>query len=270
MADEFLKEEGFTHVEYVQTPIVSVDMLANGDLNVKLKESPADYLKVLDADKPLKVLAGIHTGCMELRANERIRSIGDLQGKRVGISAEGASDHVLFSAMAAYVGLDPRRDIEWVTTPKLPQAELLAAGDIDAFIGGPPNPSQPCMSNAGHVVVNIATDKPWSHKFCCMATFNANFMENNPNATKRALRAILRPPMSYTRNRSARHDGGRSRVLAKLRSHAHRPASSSVQSLAGLRPRGHRTVLRAPAAASRHDQEESERDHRRVYRLAFP
>ena len=94
--------------------------------------------------------------------------------------------------MASYVGVDPGVDIKWVTNSSVSQADLFTAGEIDAFIGAPPEPSQPCMRNVGHVVVNTAHDRPWSNYFCCMVTANADFVSRNPVATKRMLRAILK------------------------------------------------------------------------------
>ena len=101
------------------------------------------------------------------------------------------ADHLLVSAMAAYVGLDPA-EINWVANPSVSQVELFTAGEVDAFIGFPPDPKQPCPRKVGHVVVNIAHDRPWSNYFCCMVTANADFLRNNPVATKRAIRAILK------------------------------------------------------------------------------
>jgi NitT/TauT family transport system substrate-binding protein len=72
------------------------------------------------------------------------------------------------------------------------QVDLFTQGKIDAFIGYPPDPGQPCARNVGHAVVNLAHDRPWSNYFCCMVTANAGFAQNNPVATKRATRAILR------------------------------------------------------------------------------
>jgi NitT/TauT family transport system substrate-binding protein len=94
--------------------------------------------------------------------------------------------------MAAYVGLDPRTEITWVADATVSQAELFAAGKVDAFVGFPPDPSQPCDRHLGHVVVNTAQDRPWSDYFCCMVTANADFARRNPAATKRAVRAILK------------------------------------------------------------------------------
>ena len=152
----------------------------------------SDYLPLVNAGRSLTVLAGVQVGCMELRANDSIRSVSDLRGKRVGVNGLGVTDHMLVSMMAAYVGLKSASDINWVVDPKVSQFDLFTAGKVDAFIGFPPDPGQPCARNVGHVVVNIGQDRPWSNYFCCMALANVDFMRNNPVATKRALRALLR------------------------------------------------------------------------------
>ena len=94
--------------------------------------------------------------------------------------------------MAAYVGVDPRRDITWVTHPSDESMRLLGRGEIDAFIGFPPEPQELRAKRIGHVVVNSAVDRPWSQYFCCMAVANQEFARKYPVATKRALRAILK------------------------------------------------------------------------------
>ena len=191
LAEDFLREEGFVDIRYV--PSTGPAMVADDEIDFDMLAA-VDYLPLLDAGKSLKVLSGVHVGCFELRANESIHTITDLRGKRVGVTAPlgFSADHLLVSVMAAYVGLKPLTDITWVTDPKISQADLFTTGKVDAFVGFPPDPSQPCMQNAGHLVVNTARDRPWSDYFCCMVTASSNFMRNNPVATKRALRAILR------------------------------------------------------------------------------
>ncbi len=44
----------------------------------------------------------------------------------------------------------------------------------------------------GRVILNTATDKPWSQYFCCNVFGNRDFVRAHPIATKRALRAILK------------------------------------------------------------------------------
>jgi NitT/TauT family transport system substrate-binding protein len=96
------------------------------------------------------------------------------------------------SVMAAHIGLDPVRDIHWVTSQSPAPAELFADGKIDAFLGLPPVPQDLRARHVGHVVVNSAIDQPWSQYFCCMLAGNREFVRNRPVATKRVLRALLK------------------------------------------------------------------------------
>ena len=84
--------------------------------------------------------------------------------------------------MAAYVGLDPRLDITWVTriVGDEVRPRLLGRGEIDAFIGFPPEPQELRAKRIGHVVVNSAVDRPSSQHFCCMLVANRDFARNPP------------------------------------------------------------------------------------------
>ena len=65
---------------------------------------------------PIVALAALHGGCYELFVNDRVRAIRDLKGRRVAVSAMDALEYYYVASMAAYVGLDPLKDIEWVDT----------------------------------------------------------------------------------------------------------------------------------------------------------
>ena len=99
---------------------------------------------------------------------------------------------MLVTLMAAHVGLDPAKDIRWVTDPALKPIELFAEGKIDAFLGIPPQPQELRARHIGHVIVNSAIDRPWSDYFCCMLMGNREYVRTHPVATKRVLRAILK------------------------------------------------------------------------------
>src|SRR5262249_54674318 len=116
----------------------------------------------------------------------------DLRGKKVGVPSLGSSQHLFLSTMAAHVGLDPARDIHWVTSSLPKPIELFASGKIDAFLGFPPEPQDLRARQIGNVIVNSAVDRPWSEYFCCMVGGNPDFARKHPVATKRALRAILK------------------------------------------------------------------------------
>jgi NitT/TauT family transport system substrate-binding protein len=47
-------------------------------------------------------------------------------------------------------------------------------------------------SSQDKVILNSGSDRPWSRYFCCVIGANREFVQRNPVATKRALRAILK------------------------------------------------------------------------------
>ena len=193
VVSDLLNAEGFTNVVYVQSDagVNQAKALANGDLDFTLHFSGPLLLQV-DRGLRIRLLAGIHVGCFELFAREGIRSVADLKGRTVGVQALETSQHVFLSAMATLVGLNPAKDIEWVTSAKVKPIDLFAEGKIDAFLGFPPEPQRLRAQNIGHVIVNSAQDRPWSQYFCCMLAGNGEFIRKNPIATKRVVRAILR------------------------------------------------------------------------------
>jgi hypothetical protein len=139
----------------------------NGNVLSRFEALGDQVGRLLDVGAPITVLAGVHVGCFELFAHEGIHNITDLKGKTVGLHASPIS---LLTLMAAEVGLNPAKDIEWVTSadPKVRPLELFADGKIDAFLGFPPEPQELRARRAGHVILNTATDRPWSQYFCCM------------------------------------------------------------------------------------------------------
>ena len=150
-------------------------------------------LSNLDAGQPITALAGVHVGCYELFAHEPIRAISDLKGKKVGIPETlGSSGHLLLAVIAAQVGLDPHKDIDWIVSLSGDFMETFADGKVDAFLGFPPEPQELRARKVGRVILNTTTDQPWSHYFCCTAYGNRDFVRAHPVATKRYLRAILK------------------------------------------------------------------------------
>jgi NitT/TauT family transport system substrate-binding protein len=129
---------------------------------------------------------------LELFGTERVRTIHDLKGKTVAVNGLGGPGHVFVASIAAYIGLDPRKDLNWVFHPPAEAMQLLAEGKIDAFLAFPPFAQELRAKQIWHVVVNSAVDRAWSQYFCCIVAGNREFVRNHPVATKRALRAILK------------------------------------------------------------------------------
>jgi NitT/TauT family transport system substrate-binding protein len=193
VAEELLRTEGFTDVQYkpMQGTQGVERALASGEADMG-GHFAAPVILRLEAGDPIVIVAGEHVGCFELLGTDRIRSISDLKGRTVAVPALDPSPHAFIASMAAYVGLDPRKDINWVKHSADDSMKLLAEGKIDAYLGFPTNPQELRAKKIGRVVVNSAVDRPWSQYFCCMMVGNREFVRKNPVATKRAIRAILK------------------------------------------------------------------------------
>ena len=188
VAEELLRLEGFSEVEYVKlrealpaTLVKSADLAMFGGPSI---------LPAIDTGYPIVAIAGVHEGCWELFAHEPVNSIQDLKGKTVAIGRMGGVEHVWLSSMLAYVGIDPRTEIDWVTTqtPK----DFFLAGRAVAFLAFPPEPQDLRAMKIGKVILNTTLDRPWSQYYCCMIAGHRDFIAKNPVATRRALRAMLK------------------------------------------------------------------------------
>jgi NitT/TauT family transport system substrate-binding protein len=192
VAEELLRDEGFTDIRFVDTPPPEVPAaIARGKADFGMAYAP-QFARDIDAGEGVTIIGGVMVGCVELFAREGIRSVTDLKGKSVGVQATGSLPNILLVLMAAHVGLHPVRDIHWVTDPSVKPKELFIDGKIDAFIGFPPEPQELRARGIGHVIVNTAVDRPWSQYYCCMLGGNPEYVRNRPVATKRALRAVLK------------------------------------------------------------------------------
>jgi NitT/TauT family transport system substrate-binding protein len=192
IAGEILRAEGFTGIRYVQgdTSVDHSAWIAKNEMDFSVNYVPI-HLASINTGVPIRVLAGLHSGCLELIANDSVERITDLRGKRVGVFTLDSPQYVLVSLMAAYVGIDPVNDIEWIIEEQN-FAEGFVEGKFDAFLGQPPRTQQLRARKIGHTILNTTTDPPWSQHFCCMISATADYVNKYPVATKRVLRAIFR------------------------------------------------------------------------------
>lgn len=188
--DGLLQSEGFTSIEYVKAP-TGIGALIAGEADIAGTDVPSIVTQT-DKGQPIVGLAGMHAGCYELFGTDRVRTVHDLKGKKVAYPALLSGRYLMMATILTHVGLDPHKDVEWVTSSPAESMQLLAEGKVDAYMGFPPEPQELRAKKIGHVVLSTTTDRPWSQYFCCMVAANRDFVQKNPMATKRALRAILK------------------------------------------------------------------------------
>ena len=191
VAGELLRAEGFTDVRYVGegTGPAAAAWIAHGEVDFGMDLPPAHIVSI-DSGLPIKVLAGLHHGCFELFATESVQSIKDLKGRKVGVDYLESTPHMMLIVMAAYVGLDPLADIQWVESDN--PIQLFIDRKIDAFPAIPPASQELRDRKVGHTIVSTTLDRPWSQYYCCMLAGATDYVEKYPAATKRVVRAFLK------------------------------------------------------------------------------
>jgi NitT/TauT family transport system substrate-binding protein len=186
ICEALLRAEGFTDVRYVNTTVQTTEEdLGSGKFDFQ-SHLPLDHAMAIDRGLPITVVTGVHAGCYELFAHDGIRSIADLKGKRIG------AESMLLSLIAAYVGLDPKSDLNLVDDRSAKPLELFAEGKLDAYLAFPPENQELHARKVGHVILRTAVDRPWSQYFCCMLAANREYASRYPVATKRVIRAVLK------------------------------------------------------------------------------
>ena len=74
VAEELLRSEGFTNVQYVELSVNVYSGFTAGAIDISMAFI-APYIIQLDAGLPLVLLGGVHAGCFELFGTERVRAI---------------------------------------------------------------------------------------------------------------------------------------------------------------------------------------------------
>ena len=192
-ADDYLKEEGFSDARILPLAVGAVAR-GEGDIGVGYTQW---IVTNVDAGKPVVALAGLHTGCGEVWTRPGISSISDLKGKSIDVlSTDAVIDawYGVWAALLGHVGIDPRKDVNFVADPNANTVERFIQGRSDAILAlsnqVPVLRASP--NNPGKLLIDMHSDGTWSRYYCCQLVANRDWARQNPIATKRATRALLR------------------------------------------------------------------------------
>jgi NitT/TauT family transport system substrate-binding protein len=221
MAKDFLHEEGFTDVQWVANAPGTAGWISSRVADVG-PGHPEAIVAAIDAGVPITTLAGLHTGCQELWAAPGIASVRDLRGKRIAVFQRNANDQffLFFSTLCAYVGIDPLTNVSFFEVGGDYRGLLTAylEGRSDAFLAAADGAAvlkrEP--RNPGTKILDQTTDKPWSQYLCCLLIGNREWTRQNPVATKRFTRAVLRAADATAKDRPSAARAGVSASMRNL------------------------------------------------------
>lgn len=150
------------------------------------------WLKPLQQGFDVKLVAGLHAGCMYLMVPEQspIRTLADLKGKTVGVTDIGGPDRNFFSIRVKEAGLDPESDVSWRAFPAdlLPLA--LQRGDVQAISDSDPlSLGQRKQFGLRDIDNNMSGE--WAHTACCVIGLRGSLVRDEPDVARAVTRAIL-------------------------------------------------------------------------------
>lgn len=156
------------------------------------------WLKPLEQGFDVKIVAGIHGGCMRLMASRAagVATLEDLRGKTIGVSDMASPNKNFFAILLSKRGIDPSRDVEWRQFP----AELLGAalekGEIHAIADGDPLAyGHMKRLNLVEVASNVTGD--YAHRTCCLIGVRGSLLREN-RAGAQALTLALFEAQQFT------------------------------------------------------------------------
>lgn len=190
----FFKEEGLdvTMIKYSNWATYK-DALVLGNFDIT-HHLIMMFLKPIEQGSDVKILAGVHRGCLRVQASTTggINSVEDLKGKRIGVPGMGTPPFIFANRALALHGIDPAKDINWVVFPAGELKLALEQGKVDAVADSEPIGTILLSSGKVKNVADQAVDEPFASEYCCAVVANGKFVATNPKAAAAATRAILK------------------------------------------------------------------------------
>lgn len=190
VAKGFFKEEGLEPVLVQMRSQVAVPALMNGDIQYTL--TFGNILTAAMQGMPFKLLALLTEKPLHhLVSRPEIKTIAELAGKRIGTQRIGGSDHLAAEAILRAKGLDPAKDVQFITlgADEPVRVEILKKRLVDAICVSPPGPVR--LERQGFNILGGPKDLKVGSPISAVAATDMR-LKDNREETKKVLRAMVR------------------------------------------------------------------------------
>lgn len=134
----FFKDEGLDAEIVVMRAATSVAALSSADIDYTMLTG--SVIRAAIRGLPVRLVAGFMTSSPHvLLARPEIKSVKELRGKKVGLGNFGDATHVLARIIASHFGLDPDKDIQYLSLGSdAARFAALQQGLSDVVVTSPP------------------------------------------------------------------------------------------------------------------------------------
>lgn len=198
MQEGFFEDEGL-NVEFVDAPSggESVNKLIAGEVDISYSSYTPFFLaesrKAGQAKGGIKIVADAASAgpnsCMVVALpTSSVKSVQDMAGKRVAVTATGTISDLLTMSTLKTKGVD-YKSIQWIKTPFPATADALKAGNVDAAFVTEPFLSQ-TQTVAGALPIFDTATGPTADMPVAGWGSTGDFVKNNPNTIAAFQRAM--------------------------------------------------------------------------------
>ena len=193
----FLKEEGFdAELIVISGPVANV-ALSNGDMDYFSGFGSA--IRSMLQGLPLRIVACFRpTPHFMLQTRPEFKSVKDLKGKVIGISAYGSGTELVGRLMVKHYGLDPDKDVKWVPSGAGEGRYIrMQQGLLDATVATVPNDY--IGRKMGFPVI-VRSEDLFTYPFSGL-TVSMKKLKEKPEEIRRVIRAGIKANRYMRENR---------------------------------------------------------------------
>ncbi|MDQ0204522.1 ABC transporter substrate-binding protein [Pectinatus haikarae] len=192
----FFAEEGLTVDAVKLAPGTAFESISSGKTDAGFNLL-ANLVQPLSNGLPVKLTAGLHTGCDKVLVpnNGKIKTIEDLKGKKIGVPSLNSSPIIFAKRVLAAHGIgvtEKNMEVEFVvfSNSELPLA--LEKGAVDAIAANDPVASIAADQYGLNMLADSAMDAPYKDQYCCTAYVSNKLIAEHPEAAAKYTRAMMK------------------------------------------------------------------------------
>lgn len=155
------------------------------------------FVQPLENGLPMKLTAGIHTGCTKLVVpnDSDIQTVADLKGKKIGVASLADSPCLTAKRSLAKAGIGvtaENMEVEFVVYSNTDLPMALQNGAIDAYCAADPAVSKAQEEYNLRAIIDTTADDEYKDEYCCLSFVTTNLAENYPDLAAKYTRAVMK------------------------------------------------------------------------------
>jgi NitT/TauT family transport system substrate-binding protein len=140
------------------------------------------WLKPMEQGFDVRLVMGTHGGCSRMLGSRRagVTDVKHLKGKTIALSDVAGSARNTFSILLSENGIDPNKDVAWLTFPPPLLGMALEKGNAQAIAGADPDLFLIQKRSKGDLLEILSNlTPPWEDRVCCVLGVSGRFLRDN-------------------------------------------------------------------------------------------